>query len=141
MSDHVATDKEIADFVRQTLPRGTRLVAYAGGNGFISSDGAGINGQPSIRIRPDPVKVEGLEDILAGVKCVNHPNSTGVALTTSPIATGAATFPGGCGKPECDDPVRCASAAYYDVWIDYAADDQVAAHTRLFGDSCAEVPS
>lgn len=47
-----------------------------------------------------------------------------------------ATFPEGCGEPDCDNPTRCASPTYYDEWIEYAANDQSAEHTRLFGPDC-----
>jgi len=48
----------------------------------------------------------------------------------------AAAFPGGCGEPDCDDPVLCASPTYYDGWIDLAADGAAAEHVRLFGEDC-----
>jgi hypothetical protein len=48
----------------------------------------------------------------------------------------AAAYPGGCGRPDCNDPENCASPTFYDPWIDRAADDQVTEHVRLFGAEC-----
>ena len=67
MTDHVATDQEIADFVREHMGIYRFLVSTSAGRFESNMGRVALDG--SIRILPDPIRVATLEEIASKMRC------------------------------------------------------------------------